>query len=356
LAGAVARLDGDSTGVQVVTASDRVMTVTMLASRLQAGGPRRYALDVTSGGTVSNAASFVVVQSVDVTGTGCAAPAPLGVAIDPQHNLAVVSNSGCGNVSLINLTTGTGQYVAVGTNPVGIGILPQSALAVVANSGSNTASVVDLIGGTVVATVNTDIAPTGVAVDPLLGVAVVSATLANVVDVFPVSTTPGVVTSIAVQQRPVAVAIDPVRHLAAVGNTSSNTVSLVDLVANTSATAINVNSPAGIAFDPFTRTFLAASSLTNQVLVLDPATQTSTTIRVGINPTSIANNFASSTMVTTNNLSKSMTVVDFLERRVRAVLPVNPSNAFSIDIHPFTNTAVIADSTNHRVLLFPLPR
>ncbi len=357
----VARLDADNTGVQVTAVSDRMMTVNILASRLQAGGPRRYALDVVNGANVSNAAGLTVVQSVDLTavdlsGAGCPTPGPLGLAIDPQHNLAVVGDPGCSNVSLINLTTGTGQNVAVGTNPVGIGILPQLGLAVVANSGSNSASIVDVVGGTVVATVATDVSPTGVAIDPVLGDAVVSATGANLVDVFTVSSAPGAVSTISVQQRPIGVAVDPVRHLAAVGNTSSNTVSILDLSSSTATAAISITSPAGVAFDPFSRDFLVAGSLSNQVQVIDPIAQTNIPIRVGINPTAVAINFASSTFVTTNNLSNTMTVVDFLDQRVRAVLPVSASNAFSVEIHPFTNLAVIADTANNRVLLFPLPR
>ena len=87
----VARLDGDGTGVQVLSVNDRVMTVKVLATRLQPNGPRRYALDVVDGSTVSNAESFTVIQSVDVS-SNCS---PQGVAIDSRRNLAVVSNAGC---------------------------------------------------------------------------------------------------------------------------------------------------------------------------------------------------------------------------------------------------------------------
>jgi hypothetical protein len=51
-----------------------------------------------------------------------------------------------------------------------------------------------------------------------------------------------------------------------------------------------------------------------------------------------------------------MTVVDFLDRRVRAVFAVRPSGQFAVDIHPFTNLAVVADSAGQRILLLPLPR
>jgi YVTN family beta-propeller protein len=245
----------------------------------------------------------------------------------------------------------------VGTNPQGVAVDLRTGLAVVANQGSNNASIVSLSGNTVVATVSTDPGPTGVAIDPGLGLAVVTASNANLVNMFAVSTSPGAVTSFAVEQRPVAIAVDPIRHFAAVANATSNSVSLVDLTGSAATEHIAASGlPAGVAFDPVSATFLVAASLNNRVLVLDPTSRSTTPLRVGINPTSIAYNFAASTLVTTNSSSQTMTVVDFLEGRVRAVLSVRPSSQFAVDIHPFSNLAVIADSAGNRVFLWPLPR
>ena len=77
---------------------------------------------------------------------------------------------------------------------------------------------------------------------------------------------------------------------------------------------------------------------------------------MGINPTSVAYNFASGTLVTTNSSSQTMSVMDFVSQRVRAVLSFKPSGRFAVDIHPFTNLAVIADSADNKVILRPLPR
>jgi hypothetical protein len=38
------------------------------------------------------------------------------------------------------------------------------------------------------------------------------------------------------------------------------------------------------------------------------------------------------------------------------VFPLTPSTQFGVDIQPQTNLAVVADSTNSRVLLVPLPQ
>jgi DNA-binding beta-propeller fold protein YncE len=154
-----------------------------------------------------------------------------------------------------------------------------------------------------------------------------------------------------------AVAVNPVTHFAAVANTSSNTVSLVDLnqVAATQQVAAN-GLPAGLAFDPISSDYLVVASLANQLLVLDPINQSTTSVRIGINPTSVAYNFNSSTLVTTNSISQTMSVLDFQSGRMRAVLSFKPSGRFAVDIHPFTNLAVIADSADNRVILRPLPR
>jgi DNA-binding beta-propeller fold protein YncE len=153
------------------------------------------------------------------------------------------------------------------------------------------------------------------------------------------------------------VAIDLTRHLAAVGNASSNNVSLVDIVQKqTTQQSGSITFPQGIAYDPVNTDFLVAASLENQVRILNVTTGSLTGIRVGINPTSVAYNYNASTLVTTNGLGQSITVVDYIDRRVRSVSRLTPASQFSVDIHPFTNVAVVADSVNKRILLLPLPR
>jgi hypothetical protein len=117
--------------------------------------------------------------------------------------------------------------------------------------------------------------------------------------------------------------------------------------------------------------FIAASSTGNSVSVIDPVSSVQNTFRIGINPTSVAYNFLTSTLVSTNTISHTVTVADFLGQKIRAVLPLPPTTAanadlalslsfegalqYALDIHPFTNIAVIADTANGRVLFVPLP-
>jgi DNA-binding beta-propeller fold protein YncE len=348
-----ARLDGENLVTTFV--SERQLTA-VVPEALQTG-PRRYALDVVNGASPSNVAVLTIVRSIDLSSGLCTA-APQGVAVDPRRNLAVVTNPGtCNNTAIINLATGMGTSppLAVGTNPQGVAVNVQAGFAVVANQGSNEATIINLASNAPVDT-TTNPGPAGVAIDPGLGRAVVAAETANFIDTFAASSTPGALNSFPVQSGPTAVAINPDRHLAGVANGASNTVSLVDLAGTVATEHIPAAGlPTGIVFDPATTTFLVASSLGNQVLVLDPISRSTTPLRVGINPTSLAYNFAASTLVTTNSSSQTMTVVDFLDGRVRAVLPVRASDQFAVDIHPFTNLAVIADSVGKRVLLWPLP-
>jgi len=360
----VVRLDGNPLIPTSVT--DREMTVIVPPAMLSLA--RRFALDVLdqSTGGVSNASDFTVVQSVDVS-TGCTTPPlPAGVAIDPVLNLAAVSLSGCNTVALIDLASGTGQTVGVGTNPFGVAVLPRLHQAVVANNQSNNVSVVDEIKASVTSTISTGTAPMGVAANQGTGTAAVANSVSNTVSIVTPAT--GGAASIPTGQRPIAVAFDYQTNQFAAAADASNSVG----IASASSTALNasfsIGVPTSVAYDPWGNDFLAASSTNNSIIIYDPTTQLEVgSFRVGINPTAIAFNSLTGTLISTNTGSHTITVADILGNQIRAVLtlppapvnsPVTLSGAlqFPLDIHPLTNLAVIADTANGRVLLVPVPR
>ncbi len=359
VSGSLVRLDGAPLPAPTPSSiTDRQLSVTVPANFLAA--PRRFALDVLNpDGRRSNATEFTVIQAVDVRGTGCAAPAPQAVAIDPERDTAVVTNTGCKNISLINLNSGVvANTISVGANPQGVAIISRLGKAVVTNRGDGTASIVDLDAGTVPSTVTVGTGPIGVAINPDSALAVVANSDQNTISVFNVGTGSSAVTATS-DQRPVAVAIDPDRNLAVVANATQNNFTVFDISQSSpplTARISGVQLPTGVVFDPVTTLFVATSSLGNNVAIFNPDTQQLTPLRVGINPTSLAYNFESSTLVTVNTASNTISVVDFLDRRVRAVLPLSASSQFSVAIHPRTNLAVVADQNNNRVLLVPLPR
>lgn len=379
------RLDSVALPTSCVGSGDRQLNATVPASLLTA--PRLFAVDVanTSGGA-TNAEDLTVEQSVDVTSAACPIPEPSGVSVDPQQNLAAVTLFGCNSLALINMATGTGTSVGVGTGPIGVATLPRLHLAVVANNGgAGNASIVDELQQSVTQTVNTGAGPIGVAADEATGEVAIANSVANTVSVINAVT--GGTNSISTGQRPVAVGFNYTNHQVAAGASSSNSVGVSDGGAGTQSQTFSVTAPSSIVYDPVptdcgsvsngtttntTGCFIVASSTGNSVSVIDPVSSVQTTFRMGINPTSIAYNFLTSTLVSSNTASHTLTVADFLGQKVRAVLTLPPASAansnlalalafagsvqYQLDIDPLTNVAVVADTVNGHVLFVPLPR
>jgi DNA-binding beta-propeller fold protein YncE len=365
---AVVRLDGAALPTSCAGNGDRVLTANVQPSMLTSA--RRFALDVLgpNGTTVSNASDFTVMQSVDVSaGTACSTPPlPSGVAIDPVSNKAAVSLSGCNMVALIDLATGIGSTVTVGTNPLGVAVLPRLGKVVVANNQSNNASIVDESGGSAPSPIATGSSPIGVAANQDTGEAAIANSVGNTVTILNVGTSG--TSSVSTGQRPVAVAFDYQTDEIAAAADVSNSVGIGSAAAGSLSASFSIGAPTSVAYDPATNTFLAASGTGDSVTIYDPTTQTQTgSLRVGINPTNIAYNYLTGTLISTNTNSHTITVADIQSNEIRAVLtlPPPPANSafglfgafqFAVDIHPLTNLAVIADTANGRVLLVPVPR
>lgn len=377
------RLDGDSIaagGGTVTFVSGQELDVTIPASPFLLH-PRRYALDMLSGGALSNVTDFTVVGSVDVSG-GCGTgtlPKPTAVAIDDQRDLAVVSNSGCNNVAVIdvnpqNATFGTivTPPVAVGTSPAGVAVIPRLGMAVVANNGSSNASIIDLTAAnpTVKSTVTVGTSPLGVAINQDTARAIVVNNGSNTVSSIDLNAATPAATTGAVDQQPIAVAIDADRGIAVVTALqfsqlgAGGVLDVVDISTPTPTknSTLSVSgltaTPTGIAFDPAVSPalFYATSSQGNTITALNPSTAQTQTFRVGVNPTSLAYNYQTSTLLSVNSISNTISVIDSQTFRTRATLAVGGSSQFAAAIHPRTNLAVITDQANNRVLLLPLPR
>jgi DNA-binding beta-propeller fold protein YncE len=419
-AGAQVRLDGVSIpSANVQVASGRAMDVTIPASFLSA--PHHYSLDVISGGAQSNSTDFIVIQAVDMSKIcfdSSTPPKPINtvptsVAIADQlangsfSPIAVVSNSGCNSISVLDVNptvTVNGQVqpnpnlgkvlntIAVGTSPQGIAISQHLGLAVVANNGSNNASVVNLVTGKeAVPDVATGTAPAGVAINDATGAAIVANTTSNGISLidlallFPTTGTPPTsLTAISIGgiQSPIAVAIDPDRGtnnqgIAVVtalqpvnGTAPFGALAVVDIGLATPALSTTISSgtvtatPTGIVFDPSAATatanpglFYANSSGSNVISAFNPDNGSGPAVNVGINPTSLAINPQTGAILTANSASKTVSIVDTLSNPLRTLetlgLPGSP--LFGVAIDQFTNLAVIVDQANQRVLLFPMP-
>ena len=373
-------------GNVTVSNGGRQILATVPASMLQVA--RRYSVTVQNPGpNVSNTTELAVVQPVVVGNL------PSSVAVDPDRDIAVVTNNGDGTVSLVDLTTGTTlpqSPLSVGQGPIGVAVLPRLGLAVVANNVSSNVTVVDENGINPPQTVPLCpecTGPTGVGIEQDLATAIVAAsgpdpTCSTVtsgcevsfVNLLTTGSTEG--TQVQVNQSPVSVATDPNGdRYAAVGAASqAGSIDIIDLLTSSVTCRVSgVQLPSGVVFDPVNQVFVAANSLQNNIVIVDPLTCIPTTVRVGINPTSLDYDFQTSTLVTVNSASNTMSFLDYMcppavgvpitctSPQTREIFGL-PSSAkfsqnqqFSVAIDAKLNLAVVVDTNNSRVLLIPLP-
>jgi DNA-binding beta-propeller fold protein YncE len=411
--GSTVRLDGTAipaSDVQFV--SSRELIVTIPAANLSF--PHKYALDmVNSTGVQSNPTDFFVIQAVDMskicTSTGGTLPSSVVIADQlangPFSPIAVVTNSGCNNISVIDINptaTVNGQTVqnpnfgkiltsiAVGATPQGIAVSQPFGIAVVANNTAGTASFVNLLTNSlIVPDVSTGTNPTGVAINDATGAAIVTNTGSNTVteiDMSPLfGATPATTltpVSIGGFQLPTAVAIDPDRGtnnqgLAVVtslellnGSAPAGALLAVDIgaavpVLSITAATGSVTAPTtGIVFDPTAATntanpglFYASSSGGNVISSFNPDSGSVVPVNVGINPTALAINPETGAILTTNVAGQTTSLVDTSASPLKTIgtigLPGSPQ--FGVAIDQFTNLAVIVDQANNRVFIYPMP-
>ena len=420
--GALARLDTVSSAACAATidpasfctkvVSDSEVDVNIPATMLTMA--HDYALDVGVGGVISNVSELHGVGVTDLTSACSTAPAqPEGVAIDDIRRVAVVTNFGCNNVSIVNLDT-TNRYgkpygailfsttpVSVGKNPIGVGVIPRLGFAVVANNGetpNGTATIIDLrpldsmtpstpvvvtwtpSGATTASnSVTVGLSPSGAAIDQDRAVALISNTGSNTLSAIDLTVLlPGAVTSttpaaatVAVSGPPKAIAIDPNRAIAVVTNIqnsgttgSSGGLDVINLAvtpparsSTASISSITAN-PTGIAYDPAVSPalFYVTSTQQNAVYAFNPDSGSTQQIRVGINPFSIAYNYQTGAMLTLNSTSNTSSVIDSQNFKTRETLGISSQSQFAAAMDNLTNTAVIVDQNNNRVLFLAMPK
>jgi len=403
VSGTQVRLDGTPIPPAnvLVDPSGRLITATIPASPFLSA-PHHFALDVISGGVQSNATDFIVVKAVDMT-VACATPTPSSVAIadqlanGPFSPIALVTNSGCNNLSTIDINPSSATFgtvlssVSIGGTPQGVAVSSHLGMAVVANNAAGTVSVVNLLTNPPskpVTDVQVGSSPTGIAINEATGVALVANFGSNTISEINLGLLFGsspatslAATTIGGVQFPIAVAIDPDRGtnnqgLAVV--TGLQTVSgsgvvgalypvdigLASPALSTTVSIGSVNSsPTGIVFNPAVSTgtanpglFYVNSSGANQISAFNPDSGIASPTSVGINPTALAINPQSGAILTSNFAGKSASVVDTVSSlKTVQTLGLPGSAQFGVAIDQFTNLAVIVDQANNRVLLFPMP-
>jgi DNA-binding beta-propeller fold protein YncE len=413
------RLDG--TPIPTTFVSSRNLTVTIPADPFLSM-PHRFAVDAVTGSNVqSNVTDFIVVKSVDLlaqphpacsSGTTTQNAQPSSVAIadqlvrQPFHPIAVVTNSGCNSVSVIDVAPQLPVYdpsgnftgftlnaqfgtvlntVPTGSAPQGIALSPRFGLAVVANNSAGTASVIDIVNfKQAVTDVAVGTSPTGVAINEGTGAVLIANTASNTVSQINLTpllaSTPATSlasTSISIDQGPIAVAIDPDRGtnnrgLAVVtalqlvsGSAPIGVLDAIDIgnatpaKSTSAATGTVTATPTGIVFDSSVSPalFYSVSSGGNLVTAFNPDNGGTSTVHVGINPTSLAINPQTGGIMTVNSTSQTISIIDTISNpfKTRRTFGIGGSAQFGVAIDQFTNLAVIADQANNRVLIFPVP-
>lgn len=415
----VVRLDGDPTGVTITNSTDTELDITIAASRFTRAHGFALDV-VTGAGLNSNTTDLYAVGVIDLTSLCSSAVMPEAVAIDTIDNVGLVTNYGCNSVSFINLDASNAHNygvpygsllttVKVGKNPIGVDVIPRLGYAVVANNSDGSASIIHYGGvpfaasqlsftsnscsSTGVTTTNicVGLSPVGVTFDQDRALALVANTGGNSLSAIdltpllwqngsgcqsPLGTTMCVPVSqlVPTSGPPTAIAVDPNRAVAVVTNiqnagTTSVTggLDVVNLATTppSKTTTSSINSltanPTGIVYDPAVTPalFYTASTQQNAIYTFDPDSGTTNLIRVGINPFSLAYNFNTGAMVSVNSTSNTSSVIDAVNSptfATRATLGISSQSQFAIAIDQFTNTAIVADQNNNRVLLLPVPR
>jgi len=188
---------------------------------------------------------------------------------------------------------------------------------------------------------------------------------------------PLVATTVGLSGSPTAIAVDPNISAAAVttlqgaGTSVSGGIDVVTLntsppIKSTTASAPGLSaSLTGIVYDPgdpngtggtTTGVFYATSTQANAIYAFRPSTGGAQTISVGINPFSLGFNYQTGTLLTINSTSNTASVVDTQNFKTRQTLGITSMSQFAIDVDKVTNTSVIVDQNNNRVVFLAMPK
>jgi YVTN family beta-propeller protein len=229
-------LESGTAGVPIATGS------TPYGVAITPDGKRVLVTETGSGQmTVLNAKTYAPIATVKV-GTR-----PHGVAITPDGSTAYVAAEG--GVTPVNLTNfSVGAPIPVGASPIGIAISPDGSLAYVANQGSASVTPIAIATNTAGTPIPVGTSPYGVVFTPD-GKSAYTVNFSGSVTPINVETgTPGA--AITVGSRPESIAISPDGSLLYVGNTGGRSITPINTATNTAGTAIALGVEAkGIAFN-----------------------------------------------------------------------------------------------------------
>ena len=357
-AGSSVLLDGNALPAGDMTFESSRQIVATVPSTMT-GSARHFSVQVQTGTNVSNIEPLTLVQAISV-GTS-----PAGVAVDPDRDVAVVTNSGSGDISVVSLaqrSSSSPQSIgAIGLiggnlpahlNPRAVAVDSRLGVAVAANFDSNDLSLVDYsevdeqtpyqlpsVGGCSKAVATTCTGPAGIAfnqdtnafyvTDTNIGTTTSDLAFGSVTAPSP-GTQAGInapITPQPVDQTPGDLAVapsfdpfDPIKNtnpsLSYAAIATSSQTSVVDFL-NVATEVVagrtsGLSQPAGVVYDSLNRQFLVSDSLNNNIMIIDPLTFVPVVVRGGFNPSSIAYNQQTSTIATVDEATGTLSIMDYL--------------------------------------------
>jgi DNA-binding beta-propeller fold protein YncE len=142
-------------------------------------------------------------------------------------------------------------------------------------------------------------------------------------------------------------------NLATAPPIKSSTASVSSLTASLTGIVYDPGDP--LTFPATPSVFYAASTMANAIYSFNPDSGSVQTVRVGINPFSVAYNPQTGTLLTINSTSNSSSIVDAQTFNTENTLGISSLSQFAVAVDPMTNTALIVDQNNNRVLGLALP-
>ncbi len=213
--------------------------------------------------------SVIDLHTQNVLSTISLSRMPLGVSIDHELNLALVSYPLNNSVSVISLDSfQVLKTISVGMLPVGISIDLVSHRALVSNFLSNSVSVIDLTTLARVGTISVGMGPVDVAIDLELRLALVANGLVNKVSVIDLESY-RVIRTVSVGMVPVSVGINSETHVAGVVNLLSHSLTMIDLVSFETRSIGVGGFPVDVAINSLDNRALILCDLEKKVVLVD---------------------------------------------------------------------------------------
>jgi len=175
----------------------------------------------------------------------------VAVAVAPDGSRVYVTNSGSGNVGVIDAVSNLFvTAIPVGTTPWGAAVSPDGTQAYVALQGGNSVAAINTASNTVTGTIPVGSAPWGVAFNPAGTFAYVANSGSDNVSVIDVGLG-SVVTNVTVGSTPQWLSVTPDGKHVYVTNSGAHTVSVIDTATNTVIQTVDVGAqPGGVATSP----------------------------------------------------------------------------------------------------------